>query len=59
MRARLSLSGIETKVTEREQSGRVVFRVRTGPFDSKDDADRNRDNLDKAGLETSMVRVQR
>jgi cell division protein FtsN len=55
----LSLSGIETKVTEREQSGRVVFRVRTGPFDSKDDADRNRDKLDKAGLETSMVRVQR
>jgi cell division protein FtsN len=59
LRARLSLSGIETKVTEREQSGRVVFRVRTGPFDSKDDADRNRDKLDKAGLETSMVRVQR
>lgn len=59
LRAKLSLSGIETKVTEREQSGRIVFRVRTGPFGSKDEAERNREKLDKAGLETSMVRVQR
>lgn len=59
LRAKLSLSGIETKVTEREQSGRIVFRVRTGPFDSKDEAERNREKLDKAGMETSMVRVQR
>ena len=39
-RAKLSLMGIEAKVTEREQSGRQVFRVRVGPFDKKDDADR-------------------
>jgi cell division protein FtsN len=36
-----------------------VFRVRTGPFDSKEEAERNREKLDKAGMETSMVRVQR
>jgi cell division protein FtsN len=58
-RAKLSLSGIETKITEREQSGRVVFRVRTGPFDNKEDAERNKEKLEKAGLETSLVRVQR
>ena len=58
-RAKLSLSGIDTKITEREQSGRAVFRVRTGPFDSKDEAERNRERLEKAGLETSLVRVQR
>jgi cell division protein FtsN len=58
-RAKLSLSGIETKITEREQSGRIVFRVRSGPFDSKEDAERNKEKLDKAGLETSLVRVQR
>jgi len=58
-RAKLSLSGIETKITEREQSGRVVFRVRTGPFETKEEAERNKDKLDKAGLETSLVRVQR
>jgi cell division protein FtsN len=58
-RAKLSLSGIETKITEREQSGRVVFRVRTGPFDNKEDAERNKEKLEKAGMETSLVRVQR
>lgn len=58
-RAKLSLSGIETKITEREQSGRVVFRVRTGPFNTKEDAERNKEKLEKAGLETSLVRVQR
>ena len=58
-RAKLSLTGIETKITEREQSGRVVFRVRTGPFNTKEDAERSKDRLEKAGLETSLVRVQR
>ena len=58
-RAKLLLSGIDTKITEREQSGRAVFRVRTGPFNSKEEAERNRERLEKAGLETSLVRVQR
>jgi len=34
-RAKLSLSGIETKISERELSGKPVFRVRVGPFDKK------------------------
>ncbi len=58
-RARLSLSGVQAKVSEREQSGRAVFRVRVGPFDNKDDADRTKATLDAAGLETALVRVQR
>jgi cell division protein FtsN len=58
-RARLSLAGVEAKVTEREQSGRTVFRVRVGPFDKKDEADRTKEKLDAAGLETALVRVQR
>jgi cell division protein FtsN len=58
-RAKLSLSGIETKISEREQSGRMVFRVRVGPFDKKDDGDRAKEKLDKAGLDTALVRVQR
>ena len=58
-RAKLSLMGIEAKVTEREQSGRTVYRVRVGPFDKKDDADRNKDRLDAGGIETALVRVQR
>lgn len=58
-RAKLSLSGIETKVSEREQSGRMVYRVRVGPFAKKEEAERNKEALDKSGLETAMVRVQR
>ena len=58
-RARLSLSGLEAKVTEREQSGRAVFRVRIGPFDKKDDADRIKEKLDAAGTDNALVRVQR
>ena len=58
-RAKLSLSGIETKITEREQSGRTVYRVRLGPFDKRDEADAAKTRLDSAGIETALVRVQR
>ena len=58
-RVKLSLTGVETKITEREQSGRTVFRVRAGPFDKKDDADKMKERLDSTGLETALVRVQR
>jgi cell division protein FtsN len=58
-RAKLSLMGIEAKVSEREQSGRQVFRVRVGPFNSKDDADRQKEKLDAGGFDTALVRVQR
>lgn len=58
-RAKLSLMGIEAKVTEREQAGRQVYRVRVGPFTSKDDADRQKEKLDSGGFETALVRVQR
>jgi cell division protein FtsN len=58
-RAKLSLMGVEAKVTEREQSGRQVWRVRIGPFNNKDDADRQKEKLDAGGFETALVRVQR
>jgi len=58
-RAKLSLMGVEAKVTEREQSGRQVFRVRVGPFDNKEDADRQKERIEAGGFETALVRVQR
>jgi cell division protein FtsN len=58
-RAKLSLSGVETKISEREQSGRTVYRVRVGPFDKKEDGEKSKEKLDKAGLDTALVRVQR
>lgn len=58
-RAKLSLMGQEARVTEREQSGRQVFRVRVGPFEKKDDADRSKARLESSGIEAALVRVQR
>lgn len=58
-RARLLLLGMQAKVTEREQAGRTVYRVRVGPFDRKDDADKVKTRLDDNSIETALVRVQR
>ena len=58
-RARLTLLGVQAKVSEREQSGRTVYRVRLGPFDRKEDADRAKERLDGNSIETALVRVQR
>ena len=57
---RVDASGrVEAKVSEREQAGRTVYRVRAGPFDVKDDADALKGRLDSGGLEAALVRVQR
>jgi cell division protein FtsN len=46
-------------MTEREQAGRTVYRVRLGPFEKKDDADAAKARLDGAGVDAALVRVQR
>lgn len=56
-RAKLAIMGLEAQVSEREQAGRVMYRVRIGPFGRKDDADRTKEKLDDAGLPTALVRV--
>ncbi|QHJ01513.1 sporulation protein [Xylophilus rhododendri] len=58
-RARLAIMGWEARVSEREQAGRTVYRVRIGPFTRRDDAERLKDTLDSSGMESSLVRVQR
>jgi cell division protein FtsN len=58
-RARLAIMGWEARVTEREQAGRTIYRVRVGPFTRRDDAEQLKDKLDAAGMESSLVRAQR
>lgn len=58
-RAKLAMLGFGAKVTEREQSGRMVYRVRVGPFDKKDDADLAKTKIETAGVESALVRVQK
>jgi len=58
-RAKLAMLGWEARVSEREQSGRVVYRVRVGPFAKRDDAEVLKGKLEGAGVESNLVRVQR
>jgi len=58
-RARLALAGLRATVTEREQNGRTVHRVRLGPFDRKDEADLQTDRAKAIDPDASLVRVER
>jgi cell division protein FtsN len=58
-RAKLAMSGWAAKVTEREQSGRTVYRVRLGPFDKKDEATQMKEKLEGIGVESALVQVQK
>ncbi len=58
-RAKLSLTGVEAKVTEREQAGRMIYRVRVGPYEKKEEAEKVKGQIETAGYETALVRVQR
>jgi cell division protein FtsN len=58
-RAKLALLGLSAKITEREQSGRTVYRVRLGPFDAREEAEDAQSKLGGAGIEANLVRVER
>ena len=58
-RARLAMLGFAARVSEREQGGRSVFRVRVGPFETRDETQGPMDRLMAAGVEVSLVRVER
>lgn len=58
-RARLSLSGVQARVTQREQAGRTIYRVRVGPFDQRSAADNVLGQLGQGGFDAALVRAQR
>lgn len=58
-RVRLGLIGQNAKITEREQAGRVVYRVRLGPFPSRDEADALQARLQEQTIEAQIVRVEK
>ncbi len=58
-KARMALMGLDAKVSEREQAGRTVYRVRLGPYDDKAAAERLHARLDSAQIENTIVRIQR
>lgn len=56
-RGKLALLGYAARISEREQSGRTVHRVRLGPFDEKGEADGTKEKLVAAGFEAALVRA--
>jgi len=58
-KAKLALLGLDAKVSERDQAGRVVYRVRLGPFSDKSVAERVRAQLESNGIDNTLVRMQR
>jgi cell division protein FtsN len=58
-KAKLAMMGLDAKVSERDQAGRTVFRVRLGPFADKAAAEKIRTRLESGGIDNTLVRVQR
>ena len=58
-KARMALMGFDAKLSEREQAGRTVYRVRLGPFEDKATAERLHARLEGGNVESTIVRIQR
>jgi len=58
-RAKLAMLGYTAKVTEREQSGRTMYRVRLGPYQLRDEAESTQNKLQSGGETAALVRVER
>lgn len=58
-RAKLGMLGLDAKISERDQGGRTVYRVRVGPLEVKTDAEKVREKLETAHIDSALVRVQR
>ncbi len=58
-RAAMAMQGLTARISEREQAGRTVYRVRLGPFERQAEADAVQAQLRGLGVEGQLVRVQR
>jgi cell division protein FtsN len=58
-RAKLAMLGFAARVSEREQAGRTVYRVRLGPYTTSDEANAAQNRLQGSGIEAALVRVER
>ena len=58
-RAKLALGGFDPKISEREQNGKIVYRVRLGPFETKTEAEEAQTKLKATKFESALMRVQR
>nr|WP_314863124.1 SPOR domain-containing protein [uncultured Undibacterium sp.] len=55
-RAKLALVGVEASVSEKNNDGNILHRVRVGPFDHADAMNKMRAKLSESGVDTAIVR---
>nr|WP_315484774.1 SPOR domain-containing protein [uncultured Undibacterium sp.] len=55
-RAKLALVGVEASVSEKNNDGNILHRVRVGPFDHADAMNKMRAKLSEGGVDTAIVR---
>jgi cell division protein FtsN len=55
----LALGGFDPKISEREQGGKIIYRVRLGPFQTKTEAEDTQAKLKSTKFESALIRVQR
>ncbi|MFM7697799.1 MAG: SPOR domain-containing protein [Limnohabitans sp.] len=58
-RAKLALGGYDAVVSQRDQDGKIIYRVRLGPFESKSQAEQIQAQLKTNKFESALIRVQR
>jgi cell division protein FtsN len=58
-KAQLALNGWEAQLSERDQGGNLVYRVRLGPFSNRDQAEEIRKKLEDKGTSSILVKAQR
>lgn len=56
-RAKILMLGWEPRLSEREENGHTIHRVRVGPFAKRGDAEQLREQLQDAGIPTSLIRA--
>ncbi|VVE86485.1 SPOR domain-containing protein [Pandoraea bronchicola] len=56
LRAKLTLSGFEAKVTQRDANGLTLYRVRLGPYSKLDEMNHVRQRLQDGGYDTAVIR---
>jgi len=59
LRAKLVMQGYDPRISDKEQGGKTVFRVRIGPLAAKEEAEKIQLKLAAVKVEAAIVRVQR
>lgn len=58
-RAKMAMLGLAAKISDREQAGRTMYRVRLGPYQGREEAEATQAKVQSGGEIAALVRVER